>query len=53
MKVEALIEEIWTTYDADGSGELDKEETKEFIINVMGKMGGSFKLKDAEFEKVF
>ena len=45
---------MWDTYDADRSGDLDKEETKKFISDILGNIGGSAEqLSDEEFEEVF
>ena len=30
--IKKCVEDIWGEYDADNSGELDKEETKRFIM---------------------
>ena len=29
--IQGVIDQIWTTYDVDNSGALDKEETKKFV----------------------
>lgn len=30
-----MIDQIWDTYDEDGSGTLDKEETKRFVMDTL------------------
>ena len=32
-----VIDQIWDEYDADGSGDLDKEETRRFVAEVAGE----------------
>ena len=44
-----MIDTIWNTYDEDMSGELDKEETRNFIQQLLG----SEKMTDANFNNVF
>jgi len=41
--LEVCIEEIWSQYDTDNSGTLDREECKEFILSTIREMqrGGS------------
>jgi len=38
--LKAAIDNIWDTYDADRSGALDFEETKRFVKDTMGSLGG-------------
>ena len=44
---------IFDKYDDDGSGDLDKDETKKFVLDVQKKVGGKFDQDafDALFEK--
>jgi hypothetical protein len=30
-----MIDKIWDTYDEDGSGDLDRVETKKFVIDTL------------------
>lgn len=30
-----MINQIWDTYDEDGSGDLDKAETKRFVMDTL------------------
>ena len=32
-----VVNEIWSTYDVDGNGYLDKAESKDFIIATLGR----------------
>ena len=36
--LEQCIEEIWCQYDKDKSGQLDREECKEFIMSTIREM---------------
>ena len=29
--LKSVIDQIWTTYDVDNSGELDRDETRKFV----------------------
>ena len=40
-----MIEQIWPIFDADGSGTLDWEETRKFVIQYMETIG----FKEGEF----
>ena len=37
----SVINQYWHKYDEDGSGELDKDETKKFVQEAIGGMGGA------------
>ena len=39
LEIKAVIEQIWDTYDADKSGDLDKEETWRFVKDTLGNLG--------------
>ena len=32
------VDDIWRDYDEDGSGELDKEETRKFVFDTLKEM---------------
>lgn len=48
-----LIDQIWDQYDEDASGELDKEETRKFVTDMMGNMDGSGDFTEEAFEELF
>ena len=48
-----VVKEIWSEYDADNSGSLDKDETKLFVKNTLCEMGDGKGMSDAEFERCF
>ena len=49
-----IVDGIWNKYDTDGNGELDKEETKAFIIGTLSEViGGPAEIDDAVFNKCF
>ena len=45
------VDEIWSKYDDDNSGELDKEETKLFVQDTLADMSNDKGFNDDEFEK--
>ena len=47
MAIMAMINQIWDKYDKDNSGSLDKEETKQFVIDTMMEEG---EFDDESFE---
>lgn len=48
------VEEIWELYDEDGSGSLDKFETKRFVQETLyDSQNGSGGMSEVEFEKCF
>ena len=48
-----VVKEIWSEYDADNSGSLDKDETKHFVQGTLCEMGDGKGMSDAEFERCF
>ena len=42
--ISKCVDEIWTKYDDDGNGYLDKDETKRFVKDTLRDMteGGGF-----------
>ena len=38
---ESLIEKIWEKYDADGDGQIDKGEMKEFVNDMLNDIDGA------------
>jgi Ca2+-binding EF-hand superfamily protein len=51
--LKCAIDNIWDTYDVDRSGALDKEETKRFVKDTMGSLGGGDVFNDQSFDQVF
>ena len=51
--LEKVIDDIWKTYDEDGSGYLDKQETKEFVQNTLIDMTDNGEFSEADFEACF
>ena len=47
------VQEIWSEYDEDNSGSLDKEETRQFVKNTLCDMSDGKGLSDQEFEMCF
>ena len=50
------VDEIWTHYDTDGNGTLDKEECKKFIMSAVEEMGvgpDNEVFTDKDFEECF
>ena len=48
------VQEIWTEYDKDNSGALDKAETRKFMEKTLSEMnndGGA--ISDDDFDQVF
>ncbi len=43
--VAMCVEKLWSQYDKDGSGMLDKDEAKVFIMSTLADMGAA----DAQF----
>jgi hypothetical protein len=48
-----MIDQIWDTYDEDGSGDLDKEETKKFVLDTLEQLGAADNFTDEDFNKIF
>ena len=53
--IAGVIESIWDKYDVDGSGDLDREETRAFVEYTMGNLGGgdACQISDEDFNDVF
>ena len=47
------MEKIWRTFDADHSGELDKEESRNFLRTVLADCPPPNNYDESEFEAVF
>ena len=48
-----MVEQIWDVYDADNSGDLDKEETWKFVKECLGNLGSCGNLSQKAFDKIF
>ena len=51
--VNDVIESIFDTYDDDNSGELSKDEIKQFVLKTLGKLGSGIKFSDKAFDQIF
>ena len=51
--IQGVIDQIWSTYDVDNSGELDKEETKKFVQDTLGNLGSGDEFSTEAFDEVF
>jgi Ca2+-binding EF-hand superfamily protein len=53
--IAGVIESIWDKYDVDGSGDLDREETRAFVLNMGNLVGseGMGEISDEDFNDVF
>ena len=51
--VDELVDEIWTKYDADESGQLNKRETKAFVLDILTNLQEEPKIADDEFAILF
>ena len=51
--IQKCVEDIWRDYDKDQSGELDKEETKTFVLNTLQEMGDQGEFSEADFDACF
>ena len=47
------VDDIWRDYDADCSGELDKEETRKFVFDTLKEMSDDCQFSQDDFEKCF
>ena len=48
-----MVNELWEVYDKDGSGALDKTETKKFMVATLKEMSNDGEISDADFDAVF
>ena len=51
--IRKCVEDIWQEYDTDGSGALDKEETKRFVQNTLQEMSDNGEFLESDFEACF
>ena len=50
MGVAQSVNEIWTRYDADGQGRLDKETIKQVMLDWLKKDNAEAELEEEDFE---
>lgn len=51
--IKKMVDDIWEQYDDDNSGELDKEETRQFVQDNLEEMADGAKFNDRDFEQCF
>ena len=51
--IQGVIDQIWSTYDVDNSGALDRDETKKFVQDTLGNLGSGDDFSDEAFGEVF
>ena len=51
--VEEIIEEIWAQFDTDKSGALSKNETRNFVKNLLGRLSEEPKIPEEELNILF
>ena len=51
--IDNYVNEIWTVFDSDDNGTLDKEETRSFIRKMLEEVGENPEFSDEEFDKCF
>ena len=47
------VDDIWSEYDKDGNGHLDKTETKAFVKKTLADMAGGEEFSDEDFNACF
>lgn len=47
------MNQIWSTYDKDNSGQLDKDEMKLFVADTLGALETEDKFEEEAFEECF
>ena len=50
--INTIVDKIWAEWDKDNSGELDKDETREFLQHVFKDMPGHA-YDDSKFDETF
>ena len=51
--ISKCVDDIWAEYDKDGNGNLDKKETKAFVMKTLAEMAGNEEFSDEDFEQCF
>ncbi len=53
MAISAIVDQIWERYDDDGSGGLDKEETRAFVKDTFGELCNDEEESEIAFDNLF
>lgn len=53
VAIDQIIEELWDMYDDDGNGELDLNETRQFLKDALGAMNHSSCFNEKAFLNMF
>lgn len=51
--IRVIVDEIWSTYDVDNCGSLDKNEANLLVKEYLPEIDPNFKHSEAGFERVF
>ena len=51
--IAVVVNETWSSYDIDNSGELEKEEARNFLSELLPDMKNGYLFSDENFEKLF
>ena len=51
--IDKIVQDIWSQYDKDNSGYLDKKESRPFVAQTLVDMGESGDFSEEEFEGCF
>ena len=51
--ISKCVDEIWGKYDTDGNGNLDKDETKQFVRDTLSDMSDGTGFNDEDFDQCF
>ena len=51
--ISKCVDEIWSKYDDDESGFLDKAETKRFVMDTLSDMADGAGFADGDFDQCF
>jgi hypothetical protein len=53
QEIQNVIEQIWSIYDIDNSGALDKKETKKLMMDTLGRLPHDQLYSEDVFSKTF
>ncbi len=51
--LQSTVDEIWSKYDTDNNGRLDKSEMRAFVEATMTQAGVNKTITDEDFKKIF
>ena len=51
--INLFVNEIWHSYDLDGSGKIDREECEKFLSELLPEMKDGYRFSIKHFEKIF